>query len=95
MEERSVSGHEIVCRSCGRELEPRDVCEAVVHSSLFPEGGPLCAESAECVEPQLEGVRLLKLLLPVLQAVLADTVTKERAIELLGQLGEDGPKRRP
>ena len=45
--------------------------------------------------PLLEGVRLLKLLLSVLQAVLADTMTKERAIELVGQLGEDGPKRRP
>jgi hypothetical protein len=34
-------------------------------------------------------------LLSLLQAVLADNMTKAGAIELLGQLDEDGPKRRP
>jgi hypothetical protein len=45
-----------MCLSCGRELELRDVREAVVHSSLFPKGelyGPLCSE---CAQRLLEGV---------------------------------------
>jgi hypothetical protein len=48
----------LMCVSCGRELERRDVREAVVRTVRFPKGvlcGPLCVA---CVQPLLEGVPL-------------------------------------
>ena len=46
----------LMCLSCARELEARDVREAVAKTSRFPKGElvvPLCAE---CAQRLLEGV---------------------------------------
>jgi hypothetical protein len=48
----------LMCVSCWREPEPRDVREAVVHTLRFPKGELYGALCAECVQPLLEGVPL-------------------------------------